>query len=400
MNASQDWEDIIVGDLGEIVAGGTPDRTNPSYWGGSIPWVTPSEITELKGKYIRDTQEKITEAGLAASAARLLTTGTVLVTTRATLGETAIAAVPLATNQGFKNVVPDKETDSLFAYYLLKMVKPEIIRLSSGTTFLEISKSDFARIKTRRPKIEEQRRITAVLDTLDETIAKTEAVIAKLRQVRAGMLYDLLTRGLNENGELRDPIAHPEDFNSLGPLTVPKAWRVLALEQVATLQRGFDLPIQDRREGTIPVIGSNGIDGYHDSGKIKGPGVITGRSGSIGFVYYTNSDFWPLNTTLYVRDFHGNQPMFVRLLLESLRLERFSAATGVPSLNRNFVHPTSVAIPLPEEQERIVFIIEKQNAYIDSEEAYLRKLRALRDGLMSDLLTGRVRVPEGLELPE
>lgn len=292
-------------------------------------------------------------------------------------------------------VVPKEGVNVRWLYWLLGSLY--LKKLDAATGVPGLNRNDVYALSGYRARPEDQWRIAKVLDTVDESIAKTEAVIAKLRQVRAGLLHDLLTRGLDENGQLRDPIAHPEDFKTLGSLgVVPKAWQVLALEQVATLQRGFDLPIQHRRDGTIPVFGSNGTDGYHDVGKVKGPGVITGRSGSIGFVFYTDSDFWPLNTTLYVRDFHGNRSKFVRLLLESLRLERFSAATGVPSLNRNFVHPTSVAIPLPGEQERIVFIMEKQNAYLDSEEAYLRKLRALRSGLIADLLTGRVRVPEGI----
>lgn len=206
------WEEVRAEDLGEIVSGGTPSRANPSYWGGFIPWVTPSEITELKDKYLYDTRERITEEGLAGSAAKLLPASSVVVTSRATLGEAAIAGVPLTTNQGFKSIIPNVETDPVFAYYLLRSLKPEMVRLASGTTFLEISKSDFAHICVKRPKRDEQSRIAVVLDAMDEAIAKTEVVIAKLKQVRAGLLHDLLTRGLDEHGQLRDPIAHPEQF--------------------------------------------------------------------------------------------------------------------------------------------------------------------------------------------
>ena len=207
-----DWDDVAVEDFGEIVAGGTPSRAVSSFWNGQIPWITPAEITSLSGKYVRDTKERITPEGLAGSAARLLPVGSLLVTTRATLGEVAIAAVPVATNQGFKSIIPNGETDPLFAYYCIGNLKREMVRLASGTTFLEISKADFSRIRTRRPKLPEQSRIAAVLDAVDEAIVKTEAVIAKLKQVRAGLIHDLLTRGLDEQGCLRDPIAHPEQF--------------------------------------------------------------------------------------------------------------------------------------------------------------------------------------------
>src|SRR5437870_1769372 len=134
-----DWDDVTIEGFGEIVGGGTPSRGTPSFWNGSIPWVTPSEITALCGKYVRDTREKITPDGLAGSAAKLLPEGSVVVTTRATLGETAIAAVPLTTNQGFKSIIPNEDTDSLFAYYRIQTMKSEMARLASGTTFLEIS---------------------------------------------------------------------------------------------------------------------------------------------------------------------------------------------------------------------------------------------------------------------
>ena len=174
------WDHVSIEEFGEIVAGGTPSRTMLSFWNGSIPWVIFGEITNPKSKYVQETRESITPEGLAGSAAKLLPIGSILVTTRATLGEAAIAAVPLTTNQGFKSIIPNEDTDSLFAYYQICTLQPEMVRLASGTTFLEISKADFCRIRTIRPKREEQSRIAAVLDAVDETIVKTEAVIAKL----------------------------------------------------------------------------------------------------------------------------------------------------------------------------------------------------------------------------
>ena len=209
--APTDWDDVAIEDFGEIVGGGTPSRASPSFWNGTIPWVTPTEITALQGKSVRDTREKITLDGLAGSAARLLPVGSVVVTTRATLGETAIGSVPLTTNQGFKSIIPNENADSLFTYYRIQTLKSEMVRLASGTTFLEISKADFSRIRTRRPKRPEQSRIAAVLDMVDEAIAKTEAVVAKLRQVRAGLLHDLLTRGLDENGNSGTPSPTPDN---------------------------------------------------------------------------------------------------------------------------------------------------------------------------------------------
>jgi type I restriction enzyme S subunit len=168
---------------------------------------------------------------------------------------------------------------------------------------------------------------------------------------------------------------------------LPTGWSVRPLEKVATLQRGFDLPIQVREEGEIPVYGSNGIDGWHSHSAVSGPGVITGRSGTIGSVYLEPRDYWPLNTTLYVRDFHGNDPRFVARMLESLDLRRFAASTGVPSLNRNFVHPTPVLLPPLDEQSRIAVVLDTVDEAITKTEVAIAKLKQMRAGLLHDLLT-------------
>jgi type I restriction enzyme, S subunit len=133
-----------------------------------------------------------------------------------------------------------------------------------------------------------------------------------------------------------------------------------ALGDVCTLQRGFDLPTTQRTRGEVPLISSSGSIDFHSVAKVSGPGVITGRSGSIGSVFFENANFWPLNTTLYVKDFHGNDPRFVYYLLTVLDLKRFSSGMGVPTLNRNLVHVERVAVPnsLPE-QQRIVAILDE-----------------------------------------
>ena len=168
---------------------------------------------------------------------------------------------------------------------------------------------------------------------------------------------------------------------------VPEGWSVERLGDVATLQRGMDLPEDTRLPGHVPVYGANGVNGYHSKGPIDGPGVITGRSGSMGQVHYSKAAFWPLNTTLYVRDFHGNHERYVYYLLSSLRLERFSASTGVPSLNRNFVHPMRVTVPPPSEQRAIATVLDSVDDAIERTEAVIAATERLRDALLHELLT-------------
>ena len=136
-----------------------------------------------------------------------------------------------------------------------------------------------------------------------------------------------------------------------------KGWQTKKLVDVATLQRGFDLPTQDRSSGDVPLVTSSGISDSVSKSAVHGPGVATGRSGSIGNVFFIEEDFWPLNTVLYVKDFHGNEPRFVFHLLKNFDLKRFATGAGVPTLNRNFVHDELVNVPPLAEQQRIVGLL-------------------------------------------
>ena len=138
------------------------------------------------------------------------------------------------------------------------------------------------------------------------------------------------------------------------PISNSKGLETTDLINVVKLQRGYDLPVQDRvQDGDIPVFGSNGALDNHNEAKVIGGGVITGRSGSIGKVYYTEEDYWPLNTSLFSVDLHGNNIVYLAYLLELFDLSRFADGTGVPTLNRNNVHNKQI-INVPVE-EQIVF---------------------------------------------
>jgi type I restriction enzyme S subunit len=135
---------------------------------------------------------------------------------------------------------------------------------------------------------------------------------------------------------------------------VSNNWKSELLGNVATLQRGFDLPHRFRKPGKFPIVTSSGIDDTHSEAKVKGPGVVTGRYGTIGEVYFVRDDFWPHNTTLYVRDFHGNDPLFISYLLRTIDFHMHSGKTGVPGVNRNDLHEIVVTIPSTKaEQEAI-----------------------------------------------
>ena len=130
-------------------------------------------------------------------------------------------------------------------------------------------------------------------------------------------------------------------------------WEQRKVSEVAPLQRGFDLPFSQMEEGEYPVVMSNGIGGSHKDYKVKGPGVITGRSGTIGKVHYIEGDYWPHNTSLWVTDFKGNYPKFIYHLYQRIDLSQFGSGSGVPTLNRNDVHDSNVLVPSRDEQMQI-----------------------------------------------
>lgn len=130
-------------------------------------------------------------------------------------------------------------------------------------------------------------------------------------------------------------------------------WKNGELGDFVTLKRGFDLPQQKREDGQVPIFSSSGITGTHSTAMVKAPGVITGRYGTIGEVFYAAKDFWPLNTTLFVEDFHGNDAKFIYYFLKTLEWSKFTSASAVPGINRNTVHKENVSLPDIETQRRI-----------------------------------------------
>lgn len=153
-------------------------------------------------------------------------------------------------------------------------------------------------------------------------------------------------------------------------------WQECLLGDIIELKRGYDLPKQDRVEGSYPIVSSSGVTGTHNEAKVKGPGVVTGRYGTLGEVFYITDDFWPLNTSLYVKDFKGNDPQFVSYFLRSLDLGRSNAAGAVPGVNRNHLHQLEVSAPLPPTQRRIASIL---SAYDDLIENNTRRIAILEE---------------------
>lgn len=171
-------------------------------------------------------------------------------------------------------------------------------------------------------------------------------------------------------------------------------WQTLPLGEVVTFQRGYDLPQRARKPGEVPLVSSAGVTACHNVAMVKAPGVVTGRYGTIGELFYLDQPFWPLNTTLYVRDFHGNHPKFVYYLLQRFDFHSFSGKSGVPGVNRNDLHTEVVFVPANvDEQHAIADMLSDLDTLLDDLIRLTAKKRNLKLAAMQQLLTGRTRLP-------
>lgn len=169
--------------------------------------------------------------------------------------------------------------------------------------------------------------------------------------------------------------------------SIPNGWSKVEFDNFTTLQRGKDLTRAEFREGTVPVAGSNGVIGYHDTAIVKAPGITVGRSGSAGKVTIYQEDFWPHNTSLYVRDFHGNDPYFAGFLLVSLNLSRFKTGASVPTLDRNSFKTLPLLVPPLPEQKRIAHVLSTVQRAIEAQERIIQTTTELKKALMHKLFT-------------
>ncbi|MHA6668979.1 restriction endonuclease subunit S [Homoserinimonas sp. A447] len=189
------WSSATLGDVAEIVSGSTPKTGTPDYWDGQIPWVTPADLTKLNSQTIDDTPRKLTKSGLASCGARLLPVNSVLFSSRAPIGHVAITGVPMATNQGFKSFVPDRDKlDAKFLYWWLKSNKEYLQGLGVGATFKEVSKSIVAGVRVPLPPLPEQRRIAAILDQADDLRAKRRRTFKILEELEGSIFQGLPER--------------------------------------------------------------------------------------------------------------------------------------------------------------------------------------------------------------
>lgn len=292
-----------------------------------------------------------------------------------------------------------------FAYYYLSQKESieKIIRDSEHTGVPKINLAYLRNFPIIVPPIREQFSIVAVLNALDDRIALLRETNATLEAMAQALFKSWFVDFDPVHANAGTQVATlPPELQFLFPTTftetpqglVPEGWEMGTLQDLLVLQRGFDLPASDRTEGLYPIIAASGPSGSHEKAMVKGPGVITGRSGVLGKVFFTLEDYWPLNTTLWIKEFKRATPCYALEVLNRLDMLSFNAGSAVPSLNRNHIHGLPYLLPpleLVNHFESVAMPIQ-QKMHANNQQA--QTLATLRDTLLPRLISGQLRLPE------
>ena len=397
---------VKLGDVADIKNGATPSSQIAAYWNGAIPWCTPTDVTRTVGKYLIETERRITEQGLASCGASLLPTGALLLCSRATIGEVKIATFPVCANQGFKALVCKEDVYHEFLYYLLALLKPQLIKRATGSTFLEISKCDLSSIELDIPPYHEQRVVAEVLSDVDRMLGALEFLIAKKSAIRLASMQQLLTGKVRLAGHSGE-------------------WIMKRLGDIGSCMRGVSYdPLTDvsnhDKDTTVRLLRSNNVQGaavfsgdvqYVNCNRVadtqimrqndilicmaNGSKELVGKSGlftlSDGNLYTFGAFMGCFRTAL-----SGYDPRFVFYLLQTSAFRDYLGQTLAGSSINNLrpvdIETAMFRFPDRHEQAAIVAVLSDMDAEISALEARRDKMLAIKQGMMQQLLTGRVRL--------
>lgn len=390
-----EWKKETLGNLSTLFNGdrGKNYPCNADIVAEGFPFINAGHL--LNGKVDFSSCDYITEHKFKSLRGAKLQYGDIIYCLRGTIGKNAFySAAYSGTIASSLVAIRPQNVDSLFLYQVLNSESEEKQRKMSdnGTAQPNLSADSVIKYTFFMPtSIKEQQKIAEILTTVDIVIEKTRALIEKYRNIKTGLMQDLLANGIDEQGNIRSPQTHKYIDSPLG--RIPVEWDCMRFDQVMPLQRGHDLPQYKITQGDYPVACSNGIIAMHNKYSTKGPCVWTGRSGTIGHVFYSEKNCWMHNTSLWVTSFCGNDEKFIFYLLSSFDLKKYLAGTGVPTLNRNDLHIQKVILPKSKDEQReIVKKLDAAGKKIQSEQDYLTKLLNIKKGLMQDLLTHKIPV--------
>lgn len=390
----KEWVIKRICEIGDVSSGGTPDTNNSAFWNGDVHWCTPTDITALDGeKYLYNTKRKISKEGLKNSSAKLLPIQSLIVCTRASIGKAALSLVPMCTNQGFKNIIA-KDIDIEFLYYRILFDEHRLIKISNGSTFLEISKTDFDLLQVPVPTPSEQQKITLILSCQDEAIKKTKLLITHLQQRNKGLMQQLLSgkkRLKNFSGKWTSNILSDCLFYTPREVTKPsKSFFALGIRSHGKgifhkndfdpEDLSMDMLYQVKENDLIVNITFAWEQAIAIAGKDDDGGLVSHR-----FPTYT------FNTKKAI-------PEYFRFLIIQKNFKYMLDLISPGGAGRNRVMSKKeflkieVLLPDVEEQKVIADIL---NIAVKEQKFYEQQLLALQQqkkGLMQKLLTGEVRV--------
>lgn len=256
-----------------------------------------------------------------------------------------------------------------------------IDRITTGANIPHISGKDIASHQLRLPSLDEQDRIVEFLDTYDALIENNQRRIALLEESAQLTYTEWFVKLRFPGHELAAKIDG-----------MPDGWRLGRLDDALLLQRGFDLPTQARKQGDIPIYSSTGITAYHDESRAQGPGVVTGRSGTLGVVHYVHGDYWPLNTALWVKEFRAVTPMVAYFMLSEMNLAQYNSGASVPTLDRKVAHAQAVVIPPSSVMAQFEGLVEPVFAHIQTLRRAIVALQEARNALLPKIMSGELAV--------
>ncbi len=359
---TEEWRLKSLSELANVIGGGTPDTTVKPYWDGEIQWFTPSEIG--KNKYVDLSLRTITEEGLNNSSAKLLPSGTILLSTRATIGECSLSLRECATNQGFQSLV-SKKCHVDFLYYLVQTKKKDLIRKSCGSTFLEISANEVRKIQVSVPTDVEQQKIAGLLSLIDERIAAQNKIIEKL---------ETLIKALSATV-----------FNSLqGPL--------ILLSKVASIKKGQQLNGTELEECGRYYVMNGGVvpSGYYDEYNTEANTISISEGGnSCGYVQFNTLPFWSGGHCYTLCDikneFINPKYLYHYLKYKEQNIMALRIGSGLPNIQKKALDRFGVKLPDMTIQNRIAIALDTITKKIDVENRIKKSYQVQKSYLLSNL---------------
>ena len=379
-----EWIECTLDKLGEIVGGATPSTKCEDYYGGSIPWITPKDLSSFKGRYITSGERNITEKGLASCSAQMMPKDAVLFTSRAPIGYIAIASQSVCTNQGFKSIVVNEKADPLFVYYLLKYNKDAIEAMGSGTTFKEVSGKTMRAVKVRIPlDVSYQKRIAAVLDSLDTKIENNERINDNLQQ-QASILYGKYF-----------PYAVTDDL--------PAGWRVGTVGEIVEIHDSKRIPLSGAQRAKMekriyPYYGAASLMDYVDEYIFDGKYLLLGEDGTVvddaGYpiLQYVWGQFWVNNHAHILTGKLGFNVESLLLLFKRTPVKSIVTGAVQPKISQANLRSIQVVVPPQHELDAFNELIRPLFDQIRQNQDQNKALAAMRDALLPKLMSGEVDV--------